>query len=63
MLVCSECAKLGSGYWEAKPQRRAKRITKPQPKLSIFRKKQGPTVTEALEVVGDFGLRVRRARE
>ena len=63
MLVCSECAKLGSGYWEAKPQRRAKRITKPQPKLSIHRKKQRPTVTEALELVGDFGLRVRRARE
>jgi len=63
MVVCSECAKLGSGYWEAKPQRRAKKITKPQPKLSILRKKQRPTVTEALELVGDFGLRVRRARE
>jgi len=63
MIVCSECAKLGSGHWEAKPQRRAKRIAKPQPKLSILRKKQRPTVTEALELVGDFGPRVRRARE
>ncbi|MBE0511955.1 TIGR00270 family protein [Candidatus Bathyarchaeota archaeon] len=63
MIVCSECAKLGSGYWEAKPQRRAKRIAKPQLKLSILGKKQRPTVTEALELVGDFGLRVRRARE
>ncbi len=63
MIVCSECAKLGSGYWEAKPQRRAKRIAKLQPKLSILRKKQRPTVTEALELVGDFGLRIRRARE
>ena len=63
MIVCSECAKLSSGHWEAKPQRRAKRISKPQPKLSILRKKQRPTVTETLELAGDFGLRVRRARE
>jgi len=63
MIVCGECAKLGSGYWEDKPQRRPKTIMKPQPKLSILRKKQRPTVPETLELVGDFGLRVRRARE
>jgi len=63
MIVCSKCAKLGSGYWEDKPQRRAKRIMKLQPKLSIHRKKQGPTVPEALELVSDFSLRIRRARE
>jgi putative transcription factor len=63
MIVCSECAKLGSGYWEPKPQRRTKRIMKPQPKLSILRKKQRLTMAENLELVGDFGLRVRRARE
>jgi len=63
MIVCGECAKLGSGYWEAKPQHHPKTIVKPQPKFSIPRKKQRPTVTEALELVGDFGLRVRRARE
>jgi len=63
MLVCSECAKLGSGYWEAEPQRRTKRMAKPQPKLSVYREKQRPTVTETLELVGDFGLRVRQARE
>ncbi len=63
MIACSECAKLGSGYWEARPQRRAKKIAKHRPKLSIPRKKQRPTVTETLELVGDFGLRVRRARE
>ena len=62
MIACSECAKLGSGYWEAKPKHRGKRITKPQPKL-FLRKKQRPMVTEALELVGDFGSRVRRARE
>jgi len=63
MIVCRECAKLGSGYWEAKPQRRAKRIMKPQLKLSVHRKKQRQTVTENLELVRDFGLRVRRSRE
>jgi len=63
MITCSECAKLGSGYWEAEPQRRTKRIAKPQPKQYIPRKKQPPMVTEALELAGDFGLRVRRARE
>jgi len=63
MIACSECAKLGSGYWEARPQRRPKTIMKPQPKLSIPIKKQRPTMPETLELVGDFGLRVRRARE
>jgi len=63
MIACSECAKLGSGYWEDKPKRRPKTITKPQVKISIPRKKQVPTVSEALELVSDFGLRIRRARE
>ncbi len=63
MIVCSECDKLGSGYWEAQPQRRAKKMAKPQPRLSIPRREQRPTVTENLEVVGDFGIKVRRARE
>jgi putative transcription factor len=63
MIVCNECAKLGSGYWQAKSQRHAKGITKPHPKLFINRKKQRPTVTEALELIGNFGLQVRRARE
>lgn len=63
MIVCSECATLGSGYWEPKPQRRTKKITKLQPKLSILRKKQRPTVPETLELVGKFGLQIRRARE
>ncbi len=63
MIVCNDCAKLNSGYWEAKTQRHAKRIPKPRPKLFISRKKQRPTVNENLELIGNFGLQVRRARE
>jgi len=63
MTVCSECAKLGSGYWEPKPQRRAKKGIKRQPTISFSKRKQRPTVTETLELVGDFGQRVRQARE
>ncbi len=63
MTVCAECAKLGSGYWEPKPQRRVKKRTKRQPMISMQRRKQRPTVTETLELVGDLGQRVRQARE
>jgi putative transcription factor len=63
MTVCSKCAKLGSGYWEPKPQRRAKKSIKRQPTISFSKRKQRPTVTETLELVGDFGQRVRQARE
>ena len=63
MTACSECAKLGSGYWEPKPQRRAKKSKKRQPTISFSKRKQRPTVNETLELVGDFGQRVRQARE
>ena len=62
MIVCNECAKLGSRSWQVKSQRHAKGILKPQPKLFISRKKQ-PPVNETLELIGNFGLQVRRARE
>lgn len=63
MVVCGNCAKLGSAYWEEKPQSRAKRTAKPLPRISVSRKKQPPEITETLELVDDFGLRIRRARE
>jgi putative transcription factor len=63
MTVCSECAKLGSGYWEPKPQHHTKKRTKRQPTISFSKRKQPPTVTETLELVSDFGQRVRQARE
>ena len=61
MITCSECAKLGSGTWEEKPQHRLKKI--PQPKHYMPRKIQPPTITETLELASDFSQRVRRARE
>ena len=63
MIVCGKCVKLGSGYWEERPRHRLKRVAKPQPRISISGKRQSPKLTEALELVDDFGLRVRRARE
>jgi len=63
MVVCGGCAKLGSGFWEEKPQRRVKRTAKPLPRISVSGKKQPPGLAEALELVDDFSLRIRRARE
>jgi putative transcription factor len=63
MTVCSECSKLGSGYWEPKPQRRAKKRIKRQPTISFSKGKQPPTVTETLELVSNLGQRVRQARD
>jgi len=63
MVVCGGCVKLGSGFWEERPQRRVKRTVKPLPKISVSGKKQPPALAEALELVEDFGLRIRRARE
>ncbi len=62
LAVCSECAKLGSGYWEPKPQRRAKKRIKRQPIIPVQKRKPTPSVTETLELVDDFGQRVRQAR-
>ena len=64
MVVCVKCAKLGSGYWEPTLQRRTKKASpKRQPRLPVIKIKQRPTVIETLELVGDFGQRVRQARE
>jgi len=62
MSVCGECAKLSSGYWESKPQRRAKKSVERQPIIPVSRRKPIPSVTETLELVDDFGQRVRQAR-
>ena len=65
MSVCAKCSKLGSGYWEPKPQRqtRAKKSIKLQPVISYSKRKPRATVSTALELVSDFGQRVRQARE
>jgi len=63
MVVCGNCVKLASAYWEERPQRRVKRTAKPLPRISVSGKKQSPAIAEALELVDDFSLRIRRARE
>jgi len=64
MLVCSECSKLGSVYWEAKTEPRMKKISKrlPQPVIAP-RKQPSIIVEESVELIDDFGAKVRRARE
>ena len=63
MIVCRDCAKLRSVYWEDKPkrQRSAKKAVKPLPKISI-RKASAPTLSEDLEIIENFGARIREAR-
>jgi len=64
MLVCNECVKLGSIYWEEKTEPRLKRIAKRLPTPVIPTRKQ-PTikVEESIDLVEDFSSRVRQARE
>jgi len=64
MLVCAECSKLGSVYWEAKTEPRMKRISRrlPQPVIAP-RKQPSLTVEESQELIDDCGVKVRRARE
>jgi len=64
MLVCSECSKLGSVYWEAKTEPRMKKISKrlPQPVIAP-RKQPSIIVEESVELIDDFGAKVRWARE
>jgi len=64
MLVCGECSKLGSVYWEAKTEPRMKKISKrlPQPVIAP-RKQPSITVEESVELIDDFGVKVRQARE
>jgi len=64
MIVCGKCAKLGTVYFEETPlpTLRKKRVTKrPATKFSI--KKQPPKVTETLELIDNFSLQIRQARE
>ena len=63
MVVCSQCSKLGSGYWEPKPQQRAKPSISRQPIQHFAKRKQPTTIPEFLELVNDFGKLVRQARE
>ncbi len=66
MTVCNKCAKLASEYWEEKPVRRTKVAAKPLTRAaSSFPRKRSSTstVAAALELIDDYGLHVRKARE
>lgn len=64
MLVCNECAKLGSVVWEAKTEPRLKKVARRMPAPMLPPKKQPPlSVAENLELVDDFGTKIRLARE
>jgi putative transcription factor len=66
MTVCGSCAKLGSASWEMqtppKPVRRpARRKIILYPRVSV--KKPQPPLSQDLELVSDYNLLVRKARE
>ncbi len=64
MLVCGECAKLGSIVWEAKTEPRLKKVARRMPAPMLPPKKQPPiSVASTLELVDGFGAKVRAARE
>jgi len=62
MIVCGNCVKLSSASWELPPPQRMKRLVKPSPP-KIITKKQPPEPAQELELVDNFGLRVRQGRE
>ena len=59
MTVCGGCAELSSGYWE-EPPAATTRIKKQQAKRT---KKQRQEIDQPLELVEDFGLRIKQARQ
>ena len=64
MLVCNECVKLGSIYWEEKTEPRLKKIARRLPTPILPTRKQ-PTikVEESIDLVEDYGSKMRQARE
>ncbi|MFQ5758867.1 MAG: multiprotein bridging factor aMBF1, partial [Candidatus Bathyarchaeia archaeon] len=63
MIVCRDCAKLGSVYWEVQPKRQ-RSVGKPVKLLSkvSMKKVSAPPLSEDLELVENFGSRIREAR-
>ncbi len=66
MTTCSECAKLGSGFWEPEPPRAGQR-TPPEKKVKTAAKKDSSGALaasfEEIEVIQDFGQLIKQARE
>lgn len=65
MTVCNKCVKLGSVFWEARTEPRLKKVAKrlPSPALQPPRRQPPLPVAEGLELIDDFGVKVRQARE
>jgi len=65
LTACMECSKLGKPYHEeAKPTVMGSRLgTKPRPMMIQAKKPQAPTVDTSLELVDNFDLKIRQARE
>lgn len=66
LIVCNDCALLGSMSWEIKTNERFRLSSKPKKSLrnkpKTATKRQSP-LEPALELVKDFGTRIRQARE
>jgi putative transcription factor len=64
MLVCGECAKLGSIVWEDKTEPRLKKVVRRMAAPMLPPRKQPPiSVSDSLELVDAFGTKIRMARE
>lgn len=65
LVVCKDCATLGSISWELKTPKPSKPVTrKPREQLRQPKTQKRQSAFEpALELVADFGTRIRRARE
>jgi putative transcription factor len=65
LAVCRECSKLGEVYYEEPKQRIAGRRlgTAPKPLRVQIKKPQTPKVDTSLELVENFDLKIRQARE
>src|SRR3972149_3385151 len=64
MLVCNDCSKLGSVYLESKTEARLRKVAKRLP-TPILPPRRQPSLSEmeSFELIDDFGVKVRRARE
>lgn len=64
MMVCEKCAKLGTPYYEPAKQKITSKKNMPTRPVTV-RKFQArtPKIDESLELIDDYGVRVRQARE
>jgi len=66
LLVCSECAQFASSSWRPESKKATpppKKIPRPMAQPPIARRQSQMTNMEELELVEDYGQRIRRGRE